>query len=406
VTGESDFEPAWSPDGTKIAFARGAFRAEELWVVDTVGTNAHRLRKRRTVSPTWSPDGTKLAFLVIGSTARCNGDCSSVWVANANGSNPRQLDDGGFDGPPDWSPDGSRLVFFDGWRFAVIGADGGNRQQLWPGYEALDPRNPRWSPDGTKIAFDAGRLPNRAIWTMDADGSNPVQVTPDSGDSYPAWQPRPMTPSPLSLAFQPRLINTHSAGKTLTLTNNTDASADVSGVALAGADAGSFRLGADTCSAHTLAPGQSCTAEVSFWPVTAGTKRAQALFSDSGPGSPQAIALTGTAKNQGQLALSVQGLTFGHWKVGTTSPAKSVTLTSTGTEPVIMSAIGVEGDFAGDFVGLTQDCTRLGRLDPGQSCTASLAFKPSAIGTHTASLVITDSAPGSPHHVSLSGTGT
>jgi hypothetical protein len=55
---------------------------------------------------------------------------------------------------------------------------------------------------------------------------------------------------------------------------------------------------------------------------------------------------------------------------------------------------------------LTQTCTAMGTLNPGQSCTASIDFRPTATGPRTASLTITDTAPRNPHHVGLTGTGT
>jgi hypothetical protein len=79
-----------------------------------------------------------------------------------------------------------------------------------------------------------------------------------------------------------------------------------------------------------------------------------------------------------------------------------VTLTNVGSAGMTISAITVEGTNAGDFTGLTHDCSSLA---PGVSCSAQVAFRPTATGSRTAKLTISDTAPGSPHHVALSGTG-
>ncbi|MFL5888572.1 MAG: choice-of-anchor D domain-containing protein, partial [Solirubrobacteraceae bacterium] len=106
------------------------------------------------------------------------------------------------------------------------------------------------------------------------------------------------------------------------------------------------------------------------------------------------------------LERSVQGLKFGRVRVGVTSPAQTVTLTNVGSAPMTISAIAKEGTNPDDFVGLTETCTALGTLGPGQSCSASVAFHPTATGTRAATLTMTDTAPRNPHHVALSGTGT
>jgi hypothetical protein len=100
------------------------------------------------------------------------------------------------------------------------------------------------------------------------------------------------------------------------------------------------------------------------------------------------------------LQRSTQGLKFGRWPVGTTAPTQSVTLTNVGSAGMHITAISVQGANPGDFPGLTQNCLGLSRLAPGQSCTAGTAFRPTAVGTRTATLTIDDTTPRSPHRVS------
>lgn len=87
VTRGHDHNPAWSPDGRRIAFARmddqGANRA--IYIVDVDGTNLKQLTNGADDHPDWSPDGTTLVF------GRQNGIYSDVWVVGAYGGEPRQL---------------------------------------------------------------------------------------------------------------------------------------------------------------------------------------------------------------------------------------------------------------------------------------------------------------------------
>src|SRR5207244_3679949 len=126
--------------------------------------------------PAWSPDGTKMAFV---SNLGGNHDIS---VMNADGTNPTQLtNDLAQDEAPAWSPDGTRIAFTSNRggndEAYVMGADGSGQTRLTqtPGGDA---GSPAWSPDGTKIAYTvAVGVTSRTIWVMNADGSHPVQVT-------------------------------------------------------------------------------------------------------------------------------------------------------------------------------------------------------------------------------------
>jgi hypothetical protein len=209
--------------------------------------------------------------------------------------------------------------------------------------------------------------------------------------------------APTSIAYKPRPDHTQSARKPVTLTNNAAPALTVSSVTVIGTDASSFVADPGTCKGATLAAGQSCTAMVRFQPLGTGPKTASLRISDSLPGSAPTVALSGTGTPGPWLSTSVQRLGFGSVPVGTTSGSKSVTLTNIGSANMTVSAITVEGSNPGDFIGLTHNCASLA---PGASCSAQIAFHPTATGPRTANLTITDTAPRSPHHVALYGTGT
>lgn len=152
------------------------------------GSNVVRLTDYpdRDFDPAWSPDGSQIAF-----ASRRDGN-HDLYVMNTDGSNVVRLTDGpGIDLSPDWSPDGSRIAFEDGdSNISVINVDGSDLVQLTddPAPEGY----PAWSPDGSLIAFTSNRDGDQDIYVMNADGTNVVQLTDDPAeDGRPDWEPAP-----------------------------------------------------------------------------------------------------------------------------------------------------------------------------------------------------------------------
>ena len=137
--------------------------------------------------PAWSPDGSRLAF-----AAELRGDLD-IWVMNADGNGLVRLTSNvGTDYRPDWSPDGKRIVFVserDGNpELYVMNADGTGQTRL-----TNEPRrdsDPAWSPDGATIAFSSERGTSADIYIMNVDGSGVTRFTNDvQWDGHPAWSP-------------------------------------------------------------------------------------------------------------------------------------------------------------------------------------------------------------------------
>lgn len=183
-----DFGPAWSPDGTRIAFASERDGNLEIYVMNADGSGATRLTNHPATDwgPTWSPDGARIAF-----ASERDGD-GEIYVINADGSGVKRLtNDPARDFAPAWSPDGARIAFtssIDGnGEIYVMNPDGSRLTNLTnnPSWDA----NATWSPDSARIAFSSGRDGAGGIYAMNADGSGLTLLTSQRSDATPSWSP-------------------------------------------------------------------------------------------------------------------------------------------------------------------------------------------------------------------------
>ncbi len=162
-----DLDPAWSPDGSTIAFARSNAHGISVFVVDADGRNQSELTdpSLSAQEPEWSPDGSMIAF----STG-----CDGIMVMRANGTGVRSVvPSGGNDcpGSPTWSADGTSLVFQNDGELFVVRVDGTDLRNLTKTFEAYE-ANPAWSPDGDRIAF---------VRAVDGDGSSEIWTMSPTG---------------------------------------------------------------------------------------------------------------------------------------------------------------------------------------------------------------------------------
>ena len=206
--GSFTYRIAWSPDGTRLAYKSG----KDIYVVDLARkvpvnlTNAGANETNRL--PSWSPDGARIAFVSQGS------GYSDIYVMNADGSNRVNLTGGqpgvenSMDEAPSWSPDGARIAFasqrgkIKAYNIYVMNADGTNPVQL-TSETVRDCVVTTWSPDGARIAFDiwldkpkssTGLGYHWEVEVMDADGGNRMPVTQQAGEDKvdneaPCWSP-------------------------------------------------------------------------------------------------------------------------------------------------------------------------------------------------------------------------
>jgi hypothetical protein len=212
------------------------------------------------------------------------------------------------------------------------------------------------------------------------------------------------TLSPSTLPFGTVYLGTLTP-KTVTLTNTGNATMTINDPLLSiakGGDSSEFVV-LSLCP-RSLAAGKSCTIFVTF---VAGPffnpQTATLSIMDNVPGSPQQVSLT--AQVIDPLALpSVINWNFGTQKVNTSSAPKAITLSNPGLTALTINSnsITISGGNSSDF-SETNNCPA--SLAPKTSCTIDVAFKPTAKGLRSSSLVIIDNAFNNPQRISLSGTG-
>jgi Tol biopolymer transport system component len=181
--------PAISPDGRRIAVGRNTGVWDGIYLMNADATGLTRLVHRSSLDgdPAWSPDGTRIAFESENPTP--NGAVDRIFLVNVDGTGLRQLtpDTPTFtsDFGPSWSPDGTRIVFSRTGSLYVINADGTGLTNLTQGGEY-----PSWSPDGTHIASGATSRGWWILTAINADGTNPVTITRDTlQEGMPRWSP-------------------------------------------------------------------------------------------------------------------------------------------------------------------------------------------------------------------------
>lgn len=169
-----DRDPAWSPDGRRIAFSRDA----EIWVMDADGSDARSLGVRG-VEPAWSPGGTRIVF------AQREGEFGIATV-RADGSDLRVLTRTLEDGAPAWSRKGviAFARFSDAGQSLMAMTPKGSSVRTLVGRCSCD--NPDFAPDGRRLVYQAGRDPE--VWVASSSGKQRLRLT-RRGGAEPVWSP-------------------------------------------------------------------------------------------------------------------------------------------------------------------------------------------------------------------------
>ena len=207
--------PAWSPDGSRIAFDARRWPSDEwnLYTMNADGSDVRQVTVHAAqqgavhassigapiddaesatipivsgnVEPMWSPDGSRIvfySFLGPGFGPR------DIFTINVDGSDLRRLTSDLDAVAPAWSPDGSRIAFYMSGDIFTMAPDGGDIRRLTD-RDDLHDAGPAWSPDGVRIAFGRSNDATSDIVVMCADGTGLSRLATMSTDRQPAWSP-------------------------------------------------------------------------------------------------------------------------------------------------------------------------------------------------------------------------
>jgi hypothetical protein len=214
-------------------------------------------------------------------------------------------------------------------------------------------------------------------------------------------QPAALSLSAASLTFPSQTVGTSSTAQSITASNTGGAPLALSSAVVTGTGAGYFSQ-TNTCGT-SLAAGASCIINVTFTPGAAGSASASVVLTDNASNSPQSVSLSGTGVATSVLSLSSSSLTFAPQAAGTSSVAQSITLTNTGGAVVTLSSITLNAPAPAQFSELS---TCSNSLAPAATCTITVTYAPTVIGSASSSITIADSAVGSPQTITLSGSAT
>lgn len=201
--------PAWSPDGNRIAFA--AIKDGGIYTINADGTNLTRIVYKTAYDeytdtwnivandyPSWSPDGSKIVYQSFGDedsgTTVAN---ANIYVVNSGGGTPTGLtSDLFYEGMPSWSPDGSKIAFvffryestnYGNYQILTMNTDGSNKVQWTNSDITWNNLNPDWSPDGTKILFTGDGDEHQGVFCINLEDKSQKFIGVIGGS--PKWSP-------------------------------------------------------------------------------------------------------------------------------------------------------------------------------------------------------------------------
>ncbi|HUR91752.1 MAG TPA: hypothetical protein VMY38_03675, partial [Gemmatimonadaceae bacterium] len=185
--------PAFTRDGSSIAYAHGDESGTNLWLANAADNGAPRrltpARSGDNTSPSFDPTGRQIVF-TSGRAGQPDLYMMDVDGANAQPLTTSSLGGSSDNGSPDWSPDGLRIVYQSqlGGAFQIVSLalrDRSTRQHTSEG----ENEDPSWSSDSRHVVFSSTRTGARQLWIVDTESGRMRQLTRSPGARLPDWSP-------------------------------------------------------------------------------------------------------------------------------------------------------------------------------------------------------------------------
>jgi len=182
---KQNYLPAWSPDGSKLAFTSNRDGNPEIYIMNRDGSGLRRMTTNPAidVTPTWSPTGNQIAWV---SDRTGN---PKIYIMNADGTGQRMLI-GDYSDRPTWSSEPFNEIAYaartgPGYDIKIYSFASGESKRITDGIGSNE--SPAFSPNGRHIAFVSTRNGKAQIFTIDRDGQHLRQITREGNNGYPNW---------------------------------------------------------------------------------------------------------------------------------------------------------------------------------------------------------------------------
>lgn len=169
---------SWSSDGRQIAFVRRGW----IWMVGVADRSTKRLVRTSGYVTSWSRNGSRIAF-------ERSGRDGGIWSTRIDGGGERRLTRNSADGHPSWSPDGSRIAFSRRGTVWIMRPDGSGQRKT-----AVSASDPIWAPDSRHFAFSSSAPASLGggVWIVGLDGRNSRRVASAEQIAGFSWGPGPV----------------------------------------------------------------------------------------------------------------------------------------------------------------------------------------------------------------------